>query len=191
MKSAGLHQCCLAKAMGLHLRQFVGLLRQKRPPLGPRPLHEQTHRLAWGNVPVSIAVNRGGAHAKRDGCRGAGQFLVRQEKLESFWAKHDARFLASCKETCQTKNRTAIFVLTGARGGAEWPMTASNRLGIVLVAVPVLPNARRSYRRAFCGSVREPLWRDHRNGRRAGTRLTGWGCGLSVALATDWGAVKL
>ena len=29
---------------------------------GPRPLHEnQTHRLAWGNVPVSIAVNRGSA----------------------------------------------------------------------------------------------------------------------------------
>ena len=168
----------------LHLRQFVGLLRQKRPPLGPRPLHEQTHRLAWGNVPVSIAVNRGGAHAKRDGCRGAGQFLVRQEKLKSFRAKHDARFLAPCKEPCQTKNRTAIFFLTGARGG-----------GKVASAIPpktaALENARRSQRRAFCVSVREPLWRDHRNGRRAGTRLTGWGCGLSVALATDWGAVKL
>ena len=98
----------------LHLRQFVGLLCQKRPPLGPRPLHEQTHRLTWGYVPVSIAVNRGGAHAKRDGCRGAGQFLVRQKKLESFRAKHDARFLASCKEACQTKNRTAIFFFTVA-----------------------------------------------------------------------------
>ena len=60
--------------------------------------------------------------------------------------------------TLSNKNRTAIFFLTGARGGAEWPMTASNRLGIVLVAVLVLLNARRSYRRAFCFSVREPLW---------------------------------
>ena len=101
----------------LHLRQFVGLLCQKRPPFGPRPLHKQAHRLTRCYVPVSIAVDRGSANAQRNRCRGAGQFLVRQKKLESFRAKHDARFLASCKETCQTKNRTAIFFLTGATSG--------------------------------------------------------------------------
>jgi hypothetical protein len=68
---------------------------------------------------------------------------VRQKKLESFRAKHDARFLASCKETCQTKNRTAIFFLTGARGGGsdmEFPTTnirgLQNLDGAFYVAAP-------------------------------------------------------
>jgi len=51
----------------------------------------------------------------------------------------------ACGNGCQTKNRTAIFFLTGARGGGKVASAFCPK-------VAVLENARRSQRRAFCFS---------------------------------------